>query len=138
METVVVLSFFSGSMVDVCITIYYGSFSVFFRKLTFFVKKIQKIVVFSGFVIVWNRYWFVHIILCQKFYKTTKFKDQFELTDEKCELAGMNMGMISSEDMVLGKYGILFITTNRFWENKCLNRVWRTAILIQFYNKCIL
>ena len=46
-----------------------------------------------------------------KFYKTTKFKDQFELTDEKCELAGMDMGMISSEDMVLGKYGILFITS---------------------------
>ena len=50
-------------------------------------------------------------IVFNNFYQGSQFKEHFELSDEKCELAGMDMGMFSSEDMVLGKYGILFITS---------------------------
>ena len=46
-----------------------------------------------------------------KLYKTNQFKEQFEFNDDNCELAGLGMGMIGSEDMALGKYGILFITS---------------------------
>ena len=38
-------------------------------------------------------------------------KDKFEFDDENCKLAGKDVGMISSEDMALGKHGILFITS---------------------------
>ena len=49
--------------------------------------------------------------LFKKFYSAEKFKDQFELDDVGCELTGMGIGLISSEDLALGKYGILFITS---------------------------
>ena len=39
------------------------------------------------------------------------FKDQFELDDQGCVLAGQKIGMIGSEDMTLGKHDILFITS---------------------------
>ena len=38
-------------------------------------------------------------------------KDKFEFDDTNCELGGKGIGMIGSEDMALGKYGILFITS---------------------------
>ena len=49
--------------------------------------------------------------LFKKFYSAEKFKDQFELDDVGCELTGMGIGLISCEDLALGKYGILFITS---------------------------
>ena len=49
--------------------------------------------------------------LFKAFKSTEIFKDQFELDDVGCELAGMGVGMIGSEDMALGKYGILFISS---------------------------
>jgi len=39
------------------------------------------------------------------------FKDHFEFDDQRCGLAGKDIGMIGSEDMALGKHGILFITS---------------------------
>ena len=35
----------------------------------------------------------------------------FRINDGNCKLAGNNMGMIGSEDMALGKYGLLFISS---------------------------
>ena len=35
----------------------------------------------------------------------------FRINDGNCKLAGKNMGMIGSEDMALGKYGLLFISS---------------------------
>ena len=35
----------------------------------------------------------------------------FQINDGNCKLAGKNMGMIGSEDMALGKYGLLFISS---------------------------
>ena len=49
--------------------------------------------------------------LFKVFKSIEKFSDQFELDDVGCELAGMGVGLIGSEDMALGKYGILFITS---------------------------
>ena len=47
----------------------------------------------------------------EKIEKTKQFEHQFDLSDDKCILAGMDIGMIGSEDVVLGKYGILFIAS---------------------------
>ena len=45
------------------------------------------------------------------FKSVEEFKDRFEMNDDNCRLAGQNIGMIGSEDVVLGKHGILFITS---------------------------
>ena len=47
----------------------------------------------------------------EKIEKTKQFEHQFDLSDDKCVLAGMDIGMIGSEDIALGKYGILFIAS---------------------------
>ena len=45
------------------------------------------------------------------FKSAEEFKDRFEMNDENCRLVGQDIGMIGSEDVVLGKHGILFITS---------------------------
>ena len=45
------------------------------------------------------------------FKSAEEFKYEFEMNDKNCRLAGKDIGMIGSEDVVLGKHGILFITS---------------------------
>lgn len=68
--------------------------------------KITIFVVFLGVILA--RFGFILFVL----YKSEEvFKDKFEHGDENCELIGTGVGMIGSEDMALGKHGILFITS---------------------------
>merc|ERR1739848_598109 len=67
-------------------------------KSTVFLAIVGLILARFGFII-------------KSFSSIEQFKNQFELNDDGCELAGIGVGMFGSEDMALGKYGILFITS---------------------------